>query len=93
MIRRYRLKNKRRFAAFLFCTALMLLFIGTISLSNAGNITAEHRLVRVNHGDTLWEIAGKYRGGTEIREYIYKIKKMNNLDSAVIYAGQTLKLP
>ncbi|MDI9482361.1 MAG: LysM peptidoglycan-binding domain-containing protein [Bacillota bacterium] len=93
MRKRYRLKNRKKFAAFLFCTALMLLYVGSVSLSNAGNIMTEYRSVTVNHGDTLWEIAGKYRGGTEIREYIYKIKKMNNLDSALIYAGQTLNLP
>ncbi|HEY8499615.1 MAG TPA: LysM peptidoglycan-binding domain-containing protein [Clostridia bacterium] len=93
MKKRYYLKDRKRFDAFLFFIALMLLFIGTVSLSNAGNIITECRLVTVNHGDTLWEIAGKYRGSSEIREYIYKIRKINNLDSAVIYAGQTLKLP
>jgi len=93
MKKRYRLRNRKRFSAFLFCTALFLLFIGTVTLSNAGNIKNEYRTVTVNHGDTLWEIAGKYRGTTEIRQYIYKIRKINNLNSAAIYAGQMLVLP
>jgi len=93
MRKRYRLKNRKRFAAFLFCTALFLIFIGTVTLSNAGNAKNEYRTVTVNHGDTLWDIAREYRGNIEIRQYIYSIRKINNLDSAAIYAGQTLVLP
>jgi len=92
-MRVYRLKRKNRFIVFLFILfAVTALIIGSVS-SNGKNAKREYRTITVRQGDTLWGIADKYRGKTEIREYIYQIKKLNNLDNATIYAGQKLSLP
>jgi len=92
-MRVYRLKNKRRFLMFLFLLfTLTALIIGSVS-SAGKNVRREYRAITVRQGDTLWDIAGKYRGKTEIREYIYKVKKLNNLENATIYTGQKLYLP
>ena len=39
------------------------------------------------------EIASNHRGTMEIRQYIFKLKKVNNLNDSIIYAGQRLELP
>ena len=89
----YRLKNKKRFLTFIIITfAVIMLFVGSV-VSAGKNVSREYKTVTVRQGDTLWDIAGKYRGKTDIRQYIYQIKKVNNLDDAIIYVGQKINLP
>ncbi|NLX64462.1 MAG: LysM peptidoglycan-binding domain-containing protein [Clostridiaceae bacterium] len=94
MRRRYRLKNKRRFAAFIIFIVMVTVFTGMIA--NAGttsNVKQEYKTVKVKNGDTLWEIASAHKNNKDIREYIYDMKKLNNLQSDIIHAGQILLLP
>ncbi|WP_281887180.1 LysM peptidoglycan-binding domain-containing protein [Paenibacillus sp. YYML68] len=54
----------------------------------------EHRTIIVEYGDTLWGIASDYSTGQfGIKEYIYKLKKLNGLKDSSIKAGQKLILP
>jgi len=92
MKKTYRLKNKKRFAIALFLFLLAVLCAGTYTAAAFSSPPAS-RCISVKPGDTLWEIADKYSGNTEIREYIYEIKKINGLESATIYAGQKLIIP
>ena len=44
-------------------------------------------------GDTLWKIAERYKlENQDPREYIYEVEKLNNMTSATIYEGQTIKI-
>lgn len=46
----------------------------------------------IESGDTLWSIAEEYANENEdLREYIYKIKKVNNITSN-LEVGQTIKI-
>lgn len=46
----------------------------------------------VQNGDTLWSIAEEYADdNTNLQEYIYKIKKVNNITSN-LEVGQTIKI-
>lgn len=92
MKKKYRLKNKTRFVFIIMVLLVMVLCASTVA-ATAGNIKKEYRVVSVRPGDTLWGIASVYSGDTDIREYIYNIKKLNQMKSATIYAGQTLYLP
>ncbi len=50
--------------------------------------------ITVQEGDTLWNIAKPYYNGKEdYREYIYQIRRINNLKQAVIYPGQIIVIP
>jgi LysM repeat protein len=51
--------------------------------------------VRVHEGQTLWEIADNFITQTSYtkREFIYQISQKNNIINAMIYPGQTLKIP
>ena len=93
MNRRFRLVNRRRFYTF-----VMLVTIAVTSLALAATVqgadTAEsYRTVIVEQGDTLWDIAGEYNNGHDLRGYISEIRKLNNMKDSAIYAGDVLKMP
>jgi hypothetical protein len=51
--------------------------------------------VTVREGDSLWELASQYtsEANPDTREFIEKIKEMNDLEGVIIYPGQTLRIP
>lgn len=50
--------------------------------------------VVVHRKDTLWTIAEEVTPpGQDVRNTIYKIRKINNLSSAVLHPGQRLLIP
>ena len=63
---------------------------GMINESNDSN----YRIVVVKKGDTLWDIVGKgINEKYDIRNEVYLIKKLNNLQTSNIYPGQQLIIP
>lgn len=95
MKRKFTILSTWRFTLFLSVvllmalTAFLLFFNGTDASS-----LAQYQSVRVQQGDTLWAIAGNYAPeDMDVREYICKIKKANNMDRSDIYAGDELLLP
>lgn len=90
MRKRYVLKNKLRFAAFISTLlTLLIILISTNAYSNHSKFEA----VRVMPGDTLWSIAEKINKDTDIRETIYNIKKLNNMEKSDIIAGTEIIVP
>ena len=71
---------------------VIIFFVGSV-ISSGKNVNKEYKTITVRQGDTLWDIASKHCGKMEIRQYIYQIKKVNNLDDAIIYVGQKINLP
>ncbi|MGI6364475.1 MAG: LysM peptidoglycan-binding domain-containing protein [Bacillota bacterium] len=75
-----------------------LICILAVSLVVAFKVSAQAvqaqdlQTITVRQGDTLWTIAQTHRGNTEIRKYIYKLQKLNDIGSN-IYPGQELLLP
>ncbi|MEW6243965.1 MAG: LysM peptidoglycan-binding domain-containing protein [Bacillota bacterium] len=55
---------------------------------------SETRTVVVARGDTLWSIAERHAPkGTDLRQYVFAMRKLNNLSDAMILPGQTITLP
>ncbi len=55
---------------------------------------SQYTTVVVHSGDTLWAIASEYTNNNkDIRETIYNIKKVNNMDGGMIVPGQELLVP
>lgn len=73
---------------------------GTVSLfTNSKGVHSEifreeYREVMILQGDTLWNLAvSNMPDRYDIRYLVYKLKEFNNLDSAHIYPGDTIKIP
>ena len=48
----------------------------------------------VRAGDNLWNIAGQHTSeGSDVRNTIEAIKRLNQLDSSTIHPGQVLEIP
>jgi hypothetical protein len=79
----------------------LILFICVISLAffTMNTVFAEYDEyqvldVTVEEGDTLWGIASAHNQnvGLSIQDYIYKIRSLNDMDSVIIYPGQTIQI-
>ena len=90
--KRYALKNKTKFFSLLFIIfIIMFTLIYTASVS--GMEKQNYRTVIVNKGDSLWSIAEKYSDDCDIRDYIYTVKKINNMNSSVLYENTAILVP
>ena len=92
--RRWRWNPRKGFAnfvllIFLLCFVWMVLYYSAVKSQGQ----ALGRVITVENGDTLWEIARRYYPQTDPRKYIAEIKSLNSLQSSRIYVGQTLRLP
>ena len=95
--RHIRLKNKKRFVIFLssililIVISMMNLFTQTLVWGTSKNTYME---VLVKKGDTLWSIAERYNSNNkDIRKFINEIMRENNINSAMLMHGDTLKIP
>ena len=52
-----------------------------------------YETITIRAGDSLWTIALKYSKEDDIRKFIHKIIKANNMESSEIYVGTQLKIP
>lgn len=90
------IKNRFRFTVFvILASALISIFSFAFILPSPTNADITHKtdLVCVSRGDTLWSIASTYCGDDDIRETIYKIRKLNNLKSGDLSEGQSILVP
>jgi LysM repeat protein len=93
MNKRYVLKNRKRFYIFIMILTVALtsiLIVGTVSSAGADPV---YTSVTVEKGDTLWEIAKKYRKNGDIRRFINEIEKVNDISDSTIYERDVLRLP
>lgn len=87
-------KNKIR----LFWGSIILIIALLVSAQlNSVTATSEREFITitVHSGDTLWSIAQEYSvdDNCDIREVIDDILDLNDLSSAVLSVGQSLKIP
>lgn len=73
---------------------VIFLLVALFNISVAkSNEEAEIISYTITPGETLWSIAKEYTpDNKDIRQTIYEIEKLNNLDNATIYAGQTIQI-
>jgi uncharacterized membrane protein len=93
MKRRYRLKNRKRFYMFMMVLTVLVTVIVFASVVNGADSHSEFEMITVKRGDTLWDLAEERSNGTDIRRYIEKVKKMNDMTDSSVYEGDTLKMP
>ena len=96
-MKKYKLSNKRRFyGAISF--AIIILLIGMLLVKHQtaqGESIDKYDIVTVQNGDTLWDIAAKYNNNnySDLREYVYIIKKENNIYGDFLIPNQKLRVP
>ena len=75
----------------LLCVGIAL---GAVSAASERPGTPEPtRIVMVGTGDTLWGIASELADDGEVRAMVERIERLNALDSALVAAGQRLRVP
>jgi len=73
---------------------LAIVFITTTLINKAFKeepIQIEEYIVSAN--ETLWDIAKENKKEKQdIREYVYTLRKLNNIDDCIIHEGQAIKI-
>ena len=95
--KRYRIKNRIRFASFIVISLLLVctIFNTALGFNDALALSEQQYIeIQVESGDTLWTIADEYMpDDIDIREAVYMICDTNDVDANTLYAGQTLSIP
>lgn len=93
--RRIRNKNREmKRICVLVAVILWLISIGTIAMAAQAKKTIYYESVRVSYGDTLWDIAKKYKEEKENTEHmVRKIKELNGMITDNICSGERILIP
>ena len=80
--------------------ALLVAFAIGVFVTAAGSVATQHpgtpaptKIVQVDSGDTLWDLASGLAGDGDVPAMMEQIKQLNALDSAELQAGQRLVVP
>ena len=91
-----RIKVISKVRLIIFISILLLIIYPAILLAVGNPSNKQDSFIRVyiEAGDTLWDIArANLPPRTDIRDFVYRIKKVNRLDSSLIKEGDYLLVP
>lgn len=87
---RRRIANKRRFITSIVIMVALLISIFNLCFAKQEVVTEEYV---VSAGETLWSIASENKkAGQDIRQYIYELREINNMNDCLIYPNQVIKI-
>ncbi len=90
-------ENDSKSRVFIVLTVLLITLIIIISVFSYKALTKKeiyYKDIEIKNGQTLWEIAeSEFGNNVDVRKYVYKIKKINNLKNSNIHPGQIIKIP
>lgn len=87
-----RIVNKYMFIRNTAILLFIILAIFNISIAKSNKETS-YIDYTVCKDDTVWNIAEEYKeDNKDIMQYIYKLKRLNNMTSSNIYEGQKIKI-
>lgn len=75
----------------LFFSVILLFTVFTV-MSETGKAN-EMSVVQIEEGDTLWTFAEQFSGSKPNHEWIREIMEENNMQTAKLIAGDTIKIP
>jgi hypothetical protein len=73
--------------------AVMVGLGGWATATHDGGTPEPVRVVEVEPGDTLYDIAGQVAEPGKVREMVHQIQQLNSLSGASIQVGQKLAIP
>ena len=82
-------KNIRRFITSILILAIIIFAI--FRKPNDSNTFYQIETIYISKGDTLWSIAEQYKL-RNIRDYIYEIRQLNNMQSVELHIDQELQI-
>lgn len=92
--------DKKKFIKMIIIIVVSILFFGVIGIKNTySKVEVQLREEYVYNGDTLWSIAekeskeNKYYEKEDIRNIVYDIKKVNNMENSSLEVGQKILIP
>jgi predicted Zn-dependent protease len=89
-----RLTRRGRLVVFAFAlTVVLALAVLWGQPTIATERPQETRTITVAPGETLWGIAAEVAEPGETRSMVEQIRRLNDLDSAMVLSGQRLKVP
>ncbi len=91
----WRCKNMKKILKIILSISLLNIILFLLLENTTAYTDKEKEIISytVSQGETLWSIAKQYKDDkTDIRQYIYEIKQLNNMNTATIQAGQIIKL-
>lgn len=96
--RRYKIVNKTRFYIFITVSLMLGAIITNILFSTAkaysNPVESPYEEIIIAEGDTLWYIAIDFMPQNyDVREMIYNIKQLNNMETVSIFPGDKIKVP
>ena len=95
--KRYRIKSRVRFFAFVLVMMLMTVTAANtlLGLNNAeGQTKDQYAVIEVLYGDTIWDIAKEHMSDDmDLRDAVHVIMSINNISAEELQPGQTLKIP
>lgn len=91
----------RRAAFLLLITAAVLgIIIGSLlfnrqitQASSAYETVVQYQSIKVEEGDTLWDLAGEYGSYEDRQSYIDEVIRLNHIKNETIHAGAYLVIP
>lgn len=83
------IKENYFLSLFVACSIAFIMFI---IISNSFS-TDESLDIKIEQGDSLWELAHEYGVNEDKKVWISKVMAMNNLQDGFIKAGEELKIP
>ncbi|WP_295660418.1 LysM peptidoglycan-binding domain-containing protein [uncultured Nocardioides sp.] len=92
-----RLTRRGRLALLMVAVAVVLVLgvafgAGSVA-TDQGGTPEPTRVVMVGEGETLWGIAAVAAGDGSTRAMVERIERLNALDTAMVTAGQQLRVP
>ncbi len=92
-----RLTRRGRLVVFVLALLVVLgigivIASGSVATDKAGT-PEPTRVVMVGAGETLWGIAAEVADDGDVRAMVHRIERLNSLDSALVQAGQRIRVP
>lgn len=92
-----RLTRRGRLVLTLVMTCLIVaafvVFGGASMATREGGVAEQVRIIEVEQGQTLWQIAGSVAAPGETGEMVYRIRELNSLPGSGLVEGQELAVP
>ncbi|WP_291953670.1 LysM peptidoglycan-binding domain-containing protein [Mahella sp.] len=86
--------KKSLYIAAIVIGILILTIVPSLLERTSAQNEKSYQLVYVETGDSLWSLAKRYvPKDKEIREFIYEIRQLNDIEPSKLQPGELLKIP